>query len=166
MSTQLNNARRQGDNPLHADPSFSCAIITADWNDHITAPLRDGAIATLRQAGVSDENIQTFAVPGTVELVYAASRVIATLHPSAVIVIGCVIRGDTPHFDYVCQSATQGVTMLNASGDVPVIFSVLTVDTEEQALERAGGRLGNKGSEGAATAMAMARLATALPQKK
>ncbi len=88
------------------------------------------------------------------------------LKPSAVIAIGCVIRGDTPHFDYVCQSVTQGVTQINTEGRVPVIFSVLTVENEAQALERAGGLLGNKGSEGAAAAIDMANMAFSSSRNK
>ena len=98
-------------------------------------------------------------VPGTVELTYAAARMIEEYADmDAIVVIGCVIQGDTPHFDYVCQSVTQGVTILNAQGNVPVIFSVLTTLNKQQALDRAGGRLGNKGVEGAYTAIRMANL--------
>lgn len=132
------------------------AIIVADWNSEITFALAQGAIDTLLKHGVEEENIQITHVPGTVELTYAAAK---QLHfVDAVIVIGCVIRGGTPHFDYVCQSVTQGVTMLNAQGQTPVIFSVLTCDDTQQALDRAGGALGNKGVEGAYTAMRMAIL--------
>ena len=97
-------------------------------------------------------------MPGTVELTFAAARVIEEERLHAVIVIGCVIQGDTPHFDYVCQSVTQGVTILNAQGNVPVVFSVLTVLDKQQALDRCGGKLGNKGVEGAYTAIRMANL--------
>ena len=135
------------------------AIIVADWNSEITYAMAQGAMETLCKHGVSEENINLVHVPGTVELTYAASRVIKeTSRLSAVIVIGCVIQGETPHFDYVCQSVTQGVTMLNAQGDVPVIFSVLTVLNKQQALDRCGGKLGNKGIEGAYTAIRMANL--------
>ena len=135
------------------------AIVSATWNSHITHALRDGAVETLHAAG--DCKVDTFDVPGTVELTYAAAR-LAQLHAyDAVIVIGCVIRGDTPHFDYVCQSVTQGVTTLNARGDVPVIFGVLTVENEQQALDRAGGSLGNKGSEAAEAAIVMGSFARA-----
>lgn len=137
------------------------AIIVADWNSHITYALLQGAVETLLKQGVQADNIVVTHVPGTVELTYAAQRAISTnaAHPlAALIVIGCVIRGDTPHFDYVCQSVTQGVTLLNATQSVPVIFSVLTTNNRQQALDRAGGRLGNKGVEGAQTAMRMANL--------
>lgn len=134
------------------------AIVVADWNLEITYALCNGALHTLHKAGVADHHIQVVHVPGTVELTYAAARLMGKV--DAVIIIGCVIRGDTPHFDYVCQSAAQGMTMLNAKGETPVIFSVLTVENKEQAKDRAGGKLGNKGVEGAVTAMQMANLGT------
>lgn len=163
MSTRiaLSHGPSKAESPL--DPDFSCVVISAEWNSNITRPLADGAVATLVEAGVKPDRIVEIQVPGTVELTFAAARAIKSLRPKAVIVIGCVIRGETPHFDYVCQSVTEGVTRLNARGEVPVIFSVLTVENEQQALDRAGGMLGNKGSEGAATAIAMANLAHTLP---
>ena len=135
------------------------AIIVADWNSEITFALAQGAIDTFRKHGVEEENILVQHVPGTVELTYAAARMIEEYADmDAIVVIGCVIQGDTPHFDYVCQSVTQGVTILNAQGNVPVIFSVLTTLNKQQALDRSGGRLGNKGVEGAYTAIRMANL--------
>ena len=135
------------------------AIIVADWNSEITFALAQGSIDTFRKHGVEEENILVQHVPGTVELTYAAARMIEEYADmDAIVVIGCVIQGDTPHFDYVCQSVTQGVTILNAQGNVPVIFSVLTTLNKQQALDRAGGRLGNKGVEGAYTAIRMANL--------
>ena len=94
-------------------------------------------------------------MPGAVELTFGASQLIESSAFDAVIVFGCVIRGGTPHFDYVCQSVTQGITALNADCDTPVIFGVLTVDTAQDALDRAGGKLGNKGSEAAEAAIKM-----------
>ena len=135
------------------------AIIVADWNSEITFALAQGAIDTFRKHGVEEENILVQHVPGTVELTYAAARMIEEYADmDAIVVIGCVIQGDTPHFDYVCQSVTQGVTILNTQGNVPVIFSVLTTLNKQQAMDRAGGRLGNKGVEGAYTAIRMANL--------
>lgn len=131
------------------------AIITAHWNDHITHRLRDSAVNELKSHGVADDDIELFDVPGAVELTYAASQIIETSLFDVVIVFGCVVRGGTPHFDYVCQSVTQGVTMLNADCDTPVIFGVLTVDTEKDALDRAGGCHGDKGAEAARTAIMM-----------
>ena len=134
------------------------AIIVADWNSEITYSMAQGAIETFVKHGVPEENIDVVHVPGTVELTYGATRIIKEERVDAVIVIGCVIQGETPHFDYVCQSVTQGVAMLNAQGKVPVIFSVLTVLNQQQALDRCGGKLGNKGIEGAYTAIRMANL--------
>ncbi len=126
----------------------------------------EGAIDTFVKHGVQEENISVLHVPGTVELTYAAAKLMGSHYavplkirrPDAIVVIGCVIQGDTPHFDYVCQSVTQGVAMLNSRGDIPVVFSVLTTLDKQQALDRAGGKLGNKGVEGAVTAIRMANL--------
>ena len=132
------------------------AVIVADWNSDITYAMAQGAIDTLVKHGVQEDHITVTHVPGTVELTYAAARVMDKVN--AIIVIGCVIQGETPHFDYVCQSVTQGVTLLNARGTTPVIFSVLTTLNRQQALDRAGGKLGNKGVEGAVTAIQMAQV--------
>lgn len=134
------------------------AIVVADWNSEITYAMAQGALDTLVKHGVQEENIDLLHVPGTVELTYGAARIMKEERVNAVIVIGCVIQGETPHFDYVCQSVTQGVAALNAQGKVPVIFSVLTVLNQQQALDRCGGKLGNKGIEGAYTAIRMANL--------
>ena len=134
------------------------AIVVADWNSDITYPLLLGAVETLTKHGVSVDNIDVIHVPGAVELTFGAARIMKEERIDAIIVIGCVIQGDTPHFDYVCQSVTQGVAILNAQGKVPVVFSVLTVNDKQQALDRCGGRLGNKGVEGAVTAIHMANL--------
>lgn len=134
------------------------AIVVADWNSEITYAMAQGAVDTFLKHGVLADNIDIIHVPGTVELTYGAARIIKEERIDAVIVIGCVIQGETPHFDYVCQSVTQGVAALNAQGKVPVIFSVLTVLNQQQALDRCGGKFGNKGIEGAYTAMKMANL--------
>lgn len=159
MSTILNT---NGDNlevpQLNKKGTGKFYVVTADWNQEITHALRDGAIDVLRKAGLDDKNIKSVAVPGTVELVNAAALMVHGGDAAAVIVIGCVIRGDTPHFDYVCQIAAQGIANLNSQGKTPVIFGVLTVDNMRQAQERAGGILGNKGAEAAAAAISMVNL--------
>ncbi len=163
MSTILNTNGAELTIPTVARPeSFTCVVLTADWNPRVTHALRDGALDVLRKAGVPDANVLALPVPGTVELVYGAARAAHDLKPSVIIVIGCVIRGDTPHFDYVCSQAAQGVASLNAEGEVPVIFGVLTVNTLQQALDRAGGVLGNKGAEAAVAAIEMANLTSRL----
>ena len=154
MSTSLSGAAPSG--KLPELDNVRVAIVAAEWNGHITSRLTEGALEVLKGAGLDmKEDVSVFHVPGAVELTFAASQLIEASLFDAVIVFGCVIRGGTPHFDYVCQSVTQGITHLNADCDIPVIFGVLTVDNEEQALDRAGGRLGNKGSEAAQTAMLM-----------
>ena len=141
MSTAIAGAAPCGNLPKV--DNLRVAIVSAEWNGHITSALREGA------------DVDCFDVPGAVELTFAASQLIETELYDAVIVFGCVIRGDTPHFDYVCQSVTQGVTSLNADCTLPVIFGVLTVENEQQALDRAGGCLGNKGAEAAEAAIKM-----------
>lgn len=138
-------------------------IVAAEWNDNVIAPLLQGAVETLEACGVSREKIYITRVPGTVELTFGARRQIEELSPDAVIVLGCVVRGDTPHFDYVCESVTQGVTLLNATPRChqPVIFGVITTNNMQQALDRAGGCVGNKGSECAVTALKMCALKAA-----
>ena len=163
MSTILNTEGTTLEIPKPArGGDFRAVIITARWNAPITGALTDGAIGTLHAAGVADDRITRLQVPGTVELVNAAAAAIDALRPDAVIVIGCVIRGDTPHFDYVCQGVTQGIADINARGGVPVIFGVLTVNRLEEAQQRAGGSLGNKGAEAAVAAIEMSKLHTLL----
>ena len=154
MSTAIAGATPSS--PLPKVENMRVAIVTAEWNGHITSKLRQGALDLFASQGFDMENdVECFDVPGAVELTFAASQLIETELFDVVIVFGCVIRGDTPHFDYVCQSVTQGVTALNADCDTPVIFGVLTVDTEQDAIDRAGGPLGNKGAEAAEAAIMM-----------
>lgn len=131
------------------------AVVVADWNSNVTFALLEGAVSALCDNGAKESAVEVFHVPGTFELTYAAAKLQQLGVYDVIIVIGCVIQGDTPHFDYVCQGVTQGITQLNAEAVAPVIFSVLTTNTMEQALDRAGGRLGNKGVEGAVTAIKM-----------
>ena len=138
------------------------AIVVSEWNSNITASLCEGAVATLLEHGVDEEDIIVKFVPGSFELTFGAAAFMNQGEVDAVIVLGSVIRGDTPHFDYVCQGVTQGIAQLNAEGDIPVIFGVLTTDNMEQAEERAGGKLGNKGCECAETAIKMINFACSL----
>ena len=131
------------------------AIVRTLWNSHITEALLSGAHDTLTAAGIEDDMIDVFEVPGAVEPTFASAKLVDTGLYNAIIILGCVIRGGTPHFDYVCQSVTQGNSYLNAECDIPIIFGVLTVDTEQDALDRAGGKLGNKGAEAAQAALLM-----------
>lgn len=131
------------------------AIVTTEWNDNITGRLTESAVATLKKHGVGDNDCPVFTVPGAVELTFAASQLIEAELFNAIIVFGCVIRGGTPHFDYVCQSVTQGITTLNGDCDIPVVFGVLTVNNLQEALDRAGGPHGDKGAECAECALKM-----------
>ncbi|MEE1207637.1 MAG: 6,7-dimethyl-8-ribityllumazine synthase [Muribaculaceae bacterium] len=158
MSTELHQGASQF--PVPKIDNFRVALAVAEWNSHITDTLAQGAIDYFKAYGIDvEEDVDVYHVPGTVELTFAASQLIESSCYDAVIVIGCVIRGDTPHFDYVCQSVTTGIATLNADVDTPVIFGVLTTENEQQALDRAGGRLGNKGSEWAEAAIKMADFA-------
>lgn len=160
MSTILNTNGQELKIPAPLKLNYGFDIVVADWNPAVTYALRDGAVEVFEKAGMAKEMIRVWKVPGTVELVNAAAALINRGNTNGVIVIGCVIRGDTPHFDYVCQHTAQGVAELNAKGKTPVTFGVLTVNTYEQARERAGGRLGNKGAEAACVAIEMANLHT------
>jgi 6,7-dimethyl-8-ribityllumazine synthase len=130
-------------------------VVVADWNDRFTYSMADAAIATLKEHGATDENIIVKHVPGSFELVFGATWMVNEAKVDAVIAIGCVIRGDTPHFDYICQGTTQGLAELNLRGTAPVIYGLLTCNNMEQAEARTGGILGNKGTECAVTAIKM-----------
>jgi 6,7-dimethyl-8-ribityllumazine synthase len=130
-------------------------IVVSEWNFNITGAMMKGAIETLKQHGVSEEQIILRTVPGSFELTYGAAQLLKQTAVDAVIVLGCVVRGETPHFDYVCQGVTEGITRLNTESDRPVIFGLLTTEDMKQAEERSGGTLGNKGTECAVTAIKM-----------
>ncbi|HNZ71231.1 MAG TPA: 6,7-dimethyl-8-ribityllumazine synthase [Prolixibacteraceae bacterium] len=130
-------------------------IVVSEWNYHITSALAKGAVETLLKHGLNDEDIIVRHVPGSFELTLGGQFFAEYTDVNAIILLGCVIQGETPHFDYVCQGVTQGAVLLNTQYNLPVIFGVLTTSTEEQALDRAGGRLGNKGVEAAITAIKM-----------
>lgn len=158
MSTELR--KNEGENALHTLPhvdGLTVGIVCAEWNNQITGALLQGALDLFAQEGYEDINVAY--VPGTVELTYGAAQMARTGRYDAVIMIGCVIRGGTPHFDYVCDSATQGCAYLNATQKVPIIFCVLTTDDLQQALDRAGGALCNKGTEAAEAAIKMVHFA-------
>jgi 6,7-dimethyl-8-ribityllumazine synthase len=136
---------------------FVIHIVVSEWNEIITYALCKGAIDTLQKHGVLSENIKVWNVPGSFELIYGSKKA-QSYNPDAVIAIGSVIRGETQHFDFVCQAVSQGIKDLNVVSEVPVIFCVLTDDTLQQAQDRSGGRHGNKGTEAAVTALQMSQL--------
>ena len=154
--------------PLHLNDagSFRIGIVVSDWNDFVTYNLRDGALEVLEAEGVKKENIKVFPVPGAFELNYASMQLCKEGIFDAVIAIGCVIRGETPHFDYVCSAVAQGIKDCNILTDVPTIFCLLTDDYKEQSIARSGGRFGNKGVEAAVTALQMINFKKKLSEKK
>lgn len=139
------------------------AIIVSKWNTEVTGALRDGALAVLLAAGVQEKHILIRQVPGTYELPSAAQFILET-NPKldAVICLGCVVQGETRHFDFICQAAAQGIKDVSLKYNRPVIFGVLTPDNQQQALDRAGGKYGNKGEEAAVAALEMIDLQASL----
>jgi len=133
-------------------------IVVSDWNREITWSLMKGAEKTLKKHGTTDKNIIIKHVPGSFELTLGAQFLAEYDDLDAVICLGCVIQGETPHFTYICQSVTQGITQLNMEYNIPFIFGVLTTLNQQQAVDRSGGKLGNKGDEAAVTAIQMAAL--------
>ena len=159
MATENKNLSQYDKKIIPNAESLRFGIITSQWNEQVTYGMRNGAIETLKDCGAIDDNILLWEVPGSFELVHAAKRMLDTTEVDAIIVIGCVIQGETRHFDFVCQGVTQGIADLNAEqSKVPIIFCVLTDNTFQQSLDRSGGKLGNKGVEAAITAIKMAVL--------
>lgn len=156
MATKHKTFFSGGSVPSAAGMKFG--IVVSDWNDQITHALMEGAIRTLRAAGCDEQDISVRHVPGTFELSLGAQFFAEYTDVDAVIVLGCVIQGDTRHFDFVCEGVTQGVTNVMLSWNMPVTFGVLTTENLQQALDRAGGKLGNKGDEAAETAIRMVAL--------
>jgi 6,7-dimethyl-8-ribityllumazine synthase len=146
--------------------SFRIGIVVSQWNDFATFNLRDGAMEILKKEGVKKNNIHVFTVPGAFELSFASMQLCKERKFDAVIAIGCVIRGETPHFDYVCSAVAQGIKDCNILTEIPTIFCVLTDDTKEQSIARSGGSLGNKGIEAAVTALQMIDFKRNLSEKK
>ena len=133
-------------------------IVVSEWNYEITGALMRGAVETLKKHGASDDDISVKHVPGSFELTLGGQFFAEYTDVDAIILLGCVIQGETRHFDFICQGVTQGATELNLRFGIPVIFGVLTTENQQQALDRAGGRLGNKGDEAAVTAIKMVAL--------
>ena len=157
MASFLQNLSEYDINSVPDATGMRVGIVVSEWNDKITGALLEGACQTLIKHGVREEDIKVKLVPGSFELIYGASRLVNSGLVDAVIAIGCVIKGDTPHFDYICQGTTQGLADLNREGKIPVIYGLLTCNTLEQAQERCGGMLGNKGDECAITAIKMVK---------
>ena len=159
MATAYHNLSEYDINSVPSAEDMKFGIVVSEWNENITAALLHGAEETLKRHGAKSENITIHTVPGSFELIYGSAKFVQSGEVDAVIALGCVVRGDTPHFDYVCAGTTQGIAALNTQGSIPVIFGLITTDTMQQAEDRAGGIHGNKGDECAVTAIKMVNLA-------
>lgn len=157
MATALHNLSDYDFDQVPDASNMCFGIVVAEWNPEITGALLQGAVSTLEKHGALPENIIVKTVPGSFELVYGASQMTRNDRYDAIIILGSVIRGETPHFDYICQGVTQGIAQLNATNDIPIVYGLLTTDTLQQAKDRSGGRLGNKGDECAVVAIKMAK---------
>ncbi len=145
-------------------PNGRFAIIASHFNDDIVSRLLAGAVDGFRKHGVGDDAVDIIRVPGSFEIPLVAKRLAIGNRYAAVVCLGAVIRGDTDHYDYVCRAATDGILHVGLATGMPVIFGVLTCETEEQALERAGGKEGNKGYDAAVSAIQMVNLLRQLPK--
>ncbi len=158
MATANKNLSDYNKMTIPSAKDFRFGIVVSEWNDSITNGLFSGAEAALLDCGALPENIIRWNVPGSFELIYGSKKMIETQNVDVVITIGCVIKGETMHFEFVCEGVTQGIKDLNVHSDVPVIFCLLTDNTEQQSIDRSGGIHGNKGTEAAIAAIKMAYL--------
>lgn len=157
MATAFHNLSEYDPTSIPDASNMNFGIVVSEWNPEITGALLNGAVKTLEKHGALPENIHVKTVPGSFELIYGAHQMTLNDGYDAIIILGCVIRGETPHFDYICQGVTYGIARLNAKSEIPVIFGLLTTNDMQQAKDRAGGRLGNKGDECAVDAIKMAK---------
>ena len=158
MATINKNLSEYDKNSIQDAKDFRFGIVVSEWNDTITEALCFGAVTGFLDNEVPSEHIIRWNVPGSFELIYGAKKMLQTQNVDAVIAIGCVIQGQTKHFDFVCEAVSQGIKDLNVETDVPVIFCVLTDNNIQQSIDRSGGKLGNKGTEAAIAAIKMAYL--------
>jgi 6,7-dimethyl-8-ribityllumazine synthase len=158
MATHLKSLSDFSHTTIPSGEKYKFGVITAQWNADITGALYNGAVLLLEKQGVKPENIFEITVPGSFELSSGADIMLSKKDVDAVICLGCVIKGDTPHFDFICDAVANGITNVSIKHNKPVIFGVITTNTLEQAQDRSGGKHGNKGEEAAATALLMADL--------
>ena len=166
MASALKNLSSYDEHQLAAADELTFGIIVSDWNEHITHALYEGCYDTLTKHGAKTENIHTIQVPGAFELPAGAAMLAGKHRLDAVICLGCVIKGETSHNEYINQSVGMGLTNLSIASGKPFIFGLLTPNNEQQALDRAGGKHGNKGVEAAVTAIRMAHLKRDLSETK
>ena len=155
MATSLKNLSEHSDSNITDMSDKKFAIVVSEWNDSVTEALYEGAFETLLNYGAKEENVVRKDVPGSFELTLGAQWMAEKNEIDAVICLGCVIQGETRHFDFICDAVANGITNINIKYNKPVIFGVLTPENQQQALDRAGGRHGNKGDEAAITAIKM-----------
>ena len=155
MASSLHNLSDYDPKSVPSAEGMRFAVVVSEWNSKITHSLMRGAVDTLLAHGAREEDIQVRMVPGSFELVFGSAQVVKAGVADAVIAIGCLIKGDTPHFDYICQGATQGLAELNVRQDVPVIYGLLTCNNMDQAEDRCGGILCSQGDACAVTALLM-----------
>ena len=155
MASSLKNLSDYNSTNLIDVSTKRFAVVVSEWNEEVTAALYSGAYQSLLQHGVKAEHILRKQVPGSFELTLGAQWCAQQKEIDAVICLGCVIQGETRHFDFICDAVAQGITQVNLTYNKPVIFGVLTTQTQQQALDRAGGKHGNKGDEAAITAIKM-----------
>ena len=159
MATANTNLSAYDKTTIPNAKDFRFGIVVSEWNHTITEGMFQGAFDALSDCGAINENIVRWNVPGSFELIYGCKRMAESYDMlDAVIAIGSVIQGETKHFDYVCEAVSQGIKDLNVQGNIPVIFCVLTDNTMQQAIDRSGGKHGNKGTEAAIAAIKMAQL--------
>jgi 6,7-dimethyl-8-ribityllumazine synthase len=159
MSSQHKNLSDFSGGGIPSAQPYRFGIVVAEWNEEITGALYKGAYHNLLKHGALAENISTYQVPGSFELITGADLLLKNLKLDAVICLGCVIQGETRHFDFICSAVANGLSNVAIKYSKPVIFGVLTTDNQQQAIDRAGGKYGNKGDEAAITAIKMAHLA-------
>lgn len=147
-----------------AEKGLNVALVVSRWNEFITERLKEGAIKALKRHGIDEEQITVAYCPGAYEIPLTAKTLLNTKRYDGVACLGAVIRGETPHFDYVCSAVNNGINQLNLSSDMPVTFGVLTTDTIEQAIERSGTKAGNKGEEAAVALLEMISLINKIKQ--
>lgn len=157
MATELHHLSEYDESSVPDASNMCFGIVVSEWNKEITGALLKGAVSTLQRHGAIPENIHVKRVPGSFELIYGAHQMSRNDGYDAIIVLGSVIRGETPHFDYICSGVTYGIARLNATSAIPVIFGLLTTNDLQQAKDRSGGKLGNKGDECAIDAIKMAK---------
>lgn len=158
MSSASKNLSVFEGSPVPSARPYTFGIVCAEWNSEVTGRLKEGAVQSLLKAGALPDNILVSTVPGSFELTLGAQYLAEKGDVDAIICLGCVIQGETRHFDFICDAVANGITQLNIKYNLPVIFGVLTPENQQQALDRAGGKHGNKGDEAAVTAIKMLAL--------